>query len=631
MRRPQPSSSVRWLLAAALAVHATLLPAQTAADSSARRLPHAVVTGTRAAADIRHLPQTVSVVGRDKLGEPGRTNVLPALNEQVPGLFATSRGMMGYGVSDGAAGGINLRGLGSGAGRVLVLVDGHPQYQGIFGHALADAYQTLLAERVEVLRGPASVIYGSNAMGGVVNIVTRQPAADGAVTDIRLGAGSYGTVQGEVTNRLRAGRFGSVVAGQYGRSDNHRPHMGFEQYGGYAKAAYDFSDAWRVSADLDLTHFNASYPGAVQVPVYGARQWVTRGVASLTVENRYGKTSGALNIYHNFGRHKINDGYEAGEVPPDFYFRSDDAVSGLSWYQSTALADEGRLTLGLDYRHLYGRAWQRDIATGGIVGAPIGHRHDNEVAVYADWRQDLAAWLTLDAGLRFNHHSQAGGEWVPQGGLVFRLPGDNELKAMVSKGFRNPSIREMYFWRPANDALRPERLMSYELSWQGRTGRRFSYGAALFCIDARNLIQTRRIDNRPMNVNTGAVTNCGAELNWTWRAARHWRLNGNGSYLHTDKPLEGAPAFKGYLGADFDRGCWTAAAGLQYVADLVTGTEDGTTREDFCLLGASVSYAPAGGLKLWVKGENLLAQRYETLRGYPMPRATFTAGLQFTF
>ena len=67
------------------------------------------------------------------------------------------------------------------------------------------------------------------------------------------------------------------------------------------------------------------------------------------------------------------------------------------------------------------------------------------------------------------------------------------------------------------------------------------------------------------------------------------------------------------------------------MADLVTGTEDGTTREDFCLLGASVSYAPAGGLKLWVKGENLLAQRYETLRGYPMPRATFTAGLQFTF
>ena len=159
----------------------------------------------------------------------------PLLTEQVPGLFVTSRGVMGYGVSNGAAGSISLRGLSGGSGRLMVLIDGHPQYAGIFGHPIADACQSFLAERVEVLRGPASVLYGSNAMGGVVNIVTRRMDSDGMKTNLRAGYGSYNTLESEVTNRIRKGRFSSVVSGSYNRTDQHRSDMGFEQYGGYAR------------------------------------------------------------------------------------------------------------------------------------------------------------------------------------------------------------------------------------------------------------------------------------------------------------------------------------------------------------------------------------------------------------
>ena len=112
--------------------------------------------------------------------------------------------MMGYGVSTGAAGGINLRGITGGSGQLMVLIDGHPQYQGIYGHPISDSYQTLMAERVEVLRGPASVLYGSNAMGGVLNIVTRQPVGRNYIaTNINLGVGSYGTVQADASNQLQ--------------------------------------------------------------------------------------------------------------------------------------------------------------------------------------------------------------------------------------------------------------------------------------------------------------------------------------------------------------------------------------------------------------------------------------------
>ena len=156
-----------------------------------------------------------------------------------------------------------------------VLIDGHPQYQGIFGHPISDSYQTLMAERVEVVRGPASVLYGSNAMGGVMNIVTRNMKDDGVRTHITLGAGSYGTVQTEASNQLRSGRFSSTVAAQYNRSDNHRPHMGFEQYGGYVKLGYDLSEHWNVSADVNIIHWNAGNPGTTQQPKSENEQWIT--------------------------------------------------------------------------------------------------------------------------------------------------------------------------------------------------------------------------------------------------------------------------------------------------------------------------------------------------------------------
>ena len=167
-------------------------------DSLSRKIykiDEVVVTGTRNATDVRHLSQTVSIVNRAKIEHAMQPSLLPVLTEQVPGLFTTSRGVMGYGVSGGAAGGISLRGLSGGNARLMVLIDGHPQYAGIFGHPIADTYQTMLADKVEVLRGPASVLYGSNAMGGVINIVTRKMQEDGIRTNLHTGYGSYNTLE----------------------------------------------------------------------------------------------------------------------------------------------------------------------------------------------------------------------------------------------------------------------------------------------------------------------------------------------------------------------------------------------------------------------------------------------------
>ena len=598
-------------------------------------LQEVVVTGTRNATDPRHLPMTVTVIERKQLTAQHQSSILPTTMQQVPGLFVTSRSMMGYGVSTGAAGGINLRGITGGSGQLMVLIDGHPQYQGIYGHPIADSYQTLMAERVEVLRGPASVLYGSNAMGGVMNIVTRRPVGrDGVATNVSLGAGSYGTLQAEASNQVRSGKFSSTVAAQYGRTDNHRPRMGFEQYGGYLKLGYDFSEHWNAYVGGNLTHFNAAYPGAVTSPLYEANQWITRGEVSAAIENHYGKTSGALSVYSNFGRHKIDDGSADPNAPTQRYFRSKDALTGVSVYQSAQLFEGNRVTVGVDYQHIYGNAFYTSKSTGEILDTPnkqSGKSYRNEIAGYVDIRQDLFDWLTIDAGVRLDHHSITGTEWVPQAGIVVRPMDTGEIKAMASKGFRNPTMREMYLYPPSNTDLEPERLWNYELSWKHRLSS-FTYGMNFFFIKGDNMIQTI---NRK-NVNTGEIKNYGAELEAQWRIDSHWSLSTNHAWLHMKNPVVAAPTYKGFLGANCQ---WpivkdhllTAIVGLQYISGLYTAVGDAEQKENFCLLNASISYALTRNIDLWARGENLLAQKYEINLGYPMPRATFMGGVSVSF
>ena len=612
-----------------LVASATGYSAHAESVTDSLTLQEVVVTGTRNATDVRHLPMTVTVIGRETLTEQYQTNVLPTVMQQVPGLFVTSRSMMGYGVSTGGSGGINLRGISGSAGQLLVLIDGHPQYQGIYGHPISDSYQTLMAERVEVLRGPASVLYGSNAMGGVMNIVTRSMKEDGMKTSVNLGAGSYGTVQAEASNQLRSGKFSSTVSAQYGRTDNHRPRMGFEQYGGYLKLGYDFNDHWNAYIDADITHFNASHPGTTTSPLFDADQWITRGVISAALENHYGWTSGAISAYSNFGRHKIDDGTADPTKPTARYFRSKDALTGISWYQSAQLFEGNRLTVGIDYQNIYGNAYYTSKETGDVLDTPnkqSGHSYRNEIAGYVDFRQDLLSWLTVDAGIRLDHHSVTGTEWIPQAGLVIRPVSTGELKAMASKGFRNPTMREMYLYPPSNEELEPERIWNYELSWRHRIDA-FSYGLNIFYIKGDNMIQT--IQRK--NVNTGEIENYGAEIEATWRVNSNLSLTTNHSLLHREHKIVAAPEYKGFLGASYHQNRWTAIAGLQFISNLYTEVGDQETKENFCLLNASVSYALTKACSLWVRGENLLAQSYEINLGYPMPRATFMGGVNLNF
>lgn len=137
--------------------------------------------------------------------------------------------------------------------------------------------------------------------------------------------------------------------------------------------------------------------------------------------------------------------------------------------------------------------------------------------------------------MRIDHHTRTGTEWVPQAGISLRAARDGALKAMVSKGFRNPVLRELYMFGVKNPDLKPERLWNYELSWTQRlAGGSVSYGVNLFYIEGEDIIRRGRADGRNILLNQARIENWGAEADAAWRIGGGWSVNANYSWLRME-------------------------------------------------------------------------------------------------
>lgn len=598
--------------------------------SDSVRLDEVVVTGTLSEVSKRKLPLHVEVIGRGDIERRKEYSLLPLLSERVPGMFVTQRGVMGYGVASGSAGSMTMRGVGGSPNtQLLVLIDGHPQYMGLMGHPLPDMYESSMTEKVEVVKGPASYLYGSNAMGGVVNIITRKPTS-GKESSLRanLMYGSYNTASGNVAYSWYKDKWDAYVSGTYNHTDGHRPNSEFNQWSGYGKLGYRISDHFKTRLDFNITRFKASNPGTIDKPILDNDARVLRGMSSFSIENKYDNLSGALNVYVNFGDHKINDGYFAGASPKDFLFRSKDNMWGATFYQTTSLFEGNSLTAGVDFKSYGGKAYNDFFLKD--EQKEIADKHIYEVAGYANMRQSISDRLYLSAGIRYDHNSHSGGTWVPFWGVSFIASQNTVLKAVVSKGFRNPTIREMYMFPPQNPDLKPESLINYELSAsQNLFSNRLQLDLSVYYLDAKNLIQTVRKDGRPLNVNTGRVKNFGVEFMANYKLLSNLSLNTNYSYIHMKDPVLAAPKHQFYFGGAYDYNKWSFQTGIQYINKLFTQTTPPLT-DNFTLWNASVSWSPLSWMEIYAKVENILNQKYQINAGFPMPGTNAYGGIKIT-
>ncbi|MDR1201352.1 MAG: TonB-dependent receptor [Tannerellaceae bacterium] len=586
-------------------------------------LREVVVTGTRIPVPRDVIPVPITVVHRSIIEQSEETTLLPVLMQQVPGLFVTSRGMAGYGVSGGAAGGINMRGFSGGAGQLLILIDGHPQYATIYGHPVADAYISSDAHRVEVSRGAASILYGSNAMGGTINIITRQATEDGNNLSARLMAGSYGTQRYAITDTYKNRRFSGVVSSNYERTDGHRPNSDFNSWTGFAKLGYDLSKEWKATGNINVVKAKAQVPGQESRPLLDGTTDVLRGMAGLSLENKYDKTRGAMNFYYNWGDHKINDGYFEGGTPRPYLFESTDYMGGVNIYQAVNLFQGNTITGGFDVK-LYGGNAYRD----PVNEIYADHIKLNEVAGYILAQQQLWKFM-LEAGLRLENHNLYGAEWVPQAGISFKAAEQTSLKFSLSKGFRTPNMRELYMYAPANEELLPERSFSYDFTvLQGLLDNRMSMELTLYYIKGDNMIETVQIgEGRVQNRNVGDFSNKGIEFSLSYLILDNLSLNTNYSYLDMEKPITGAPSNKFYAGITYRPGKFTLSSGAQVIDNLYLATGENPQTTNYTLVNARAAYHLVKWMDVFVKGDNLLGKKYETMAGYPMPQATCMGGI----
>lgn len=194
----------------------------------------------------------------------------------------------------------------------------------------------------------------------------------------------------------------------------------------------------------------------------------------------------------------------------------------------------------------------------------------------------------------------------------------------------------MFMFGAANPDLEAESLWNYEVAFsQNVLDNRLTYGINAFYIKGDNMIATASVNGKMKNINTGAIENAGAELQAAFRIARPWAVHANYSYLHMNHPVVSAPEHKLYAGASFTQGRWDVSTGVQYVKGLYTAVQTNgrgqEQQEDFVLWNVRGSFRATRFLDIYVRGENLLAQRYEIMAGYPMPKATVVGGVKFSF
>ncbi len=591
-------------------------------------LGEVMVLERAAKAPVQLLPLDVKVIGGGIIERSTESNLLPVLQNRIPGMFVTERGLAGYGVSGGAAGNVSIRGVGGG-NKVLFMIDGQPQWAGVFGHSLPDTYVTNDISKVEVVSGPSSLLYGSGAMGGSVNLITRRAEKEGIEGSVKASAGSYGTQKYGARAGYRKGGLRAFGAASYESTDGSRRGMGYWLANQFASLSYSFSSHWEAGANVMLTETRAENPGSVDLAL-PLDMWtrMLRTTTSVFVKNRYDKTSGGIQAYYNWGKHKIDDGLKNGK-PRDYLFNSKDYNMGVTLYQTLRPWTGNHLSVGADFKHWGGEAWNSAKADGKET--PICDRHVNEIAGYAMMQQALLEnRLSLNAGVRLEHSSQFGNQWVPQAGFVVRPMRFNRVKFNYAKGFRSPNIKELYMYAARNPELEPESMDNYEVEFrQWCLDSRLNLGIALYYIDGMNLIQTVMVDGAQKNVNTGKFINKGFELDASYTINDKWNVTANYAYLHSNRRLVAAPRHKIFGEVAFTPGNWELTLDGLGISHLNTETK----AESYFLLNARAAYKFdfRRPLIIFVKGENLTAARYEIYDGFPMPRATFMAGVEWRF
>jgi outer membrane cobalamin receptor len=618
MTRPQRAASLGAALLLWAAAAATAAPgdawAQPAPDTSrVVVLDPVVVTVTHLEVLRSRLPNAVSVITREQIRESGAASVLAVVHERVPGVFVTQRGVLGYGVAQGAAGRVTIRGAGSSPNtQVLVMTDGRPQMMGLMGHPVPDTHMSSGVERVEVVRGPASVLYGTSAMGGVVNVITRRQWLPGAGAEGSMSYGTYGTrrLEGAVQYGV-GGSSGFTVTGNSYRTDGHRSWSSFGVDNVSVRGSTQLRPGLALLADIAVADLRTFDPGPLSAPRTDNRVDILRGSTGLSLENRSDGLAGVTRVFVNRGRHLIHDGFHSG-----------DYTAGVQLHQGLRLDGGRTLTVGGDARRFGGSAENE------TTGVDWGSHSADEFGVFAMLHAPVMARVVGTGGARMNHHSAYGLEVAPQLGAAVHLTAGTTLRAHTARGFRSPTLRELYLFPAPTPELRPERAWSHEVSVLQQVGAATSVELAVYRMSGSNLIRTTGAPPNLRLENTGRFEHRGGEVAVTTSPLPRLEIDASWGWLDVGELTQAHPKHQFGGGARYSADRVTLRVGAQHIAGLYGADGARNRLPDYTVVNARIAVRAPGRVTVFAAGENLLDQQYQVMAGYPMPGRGITVGVQ---
>ncbi len=598
-----------------------------------------VSTGTRTDREAARSPITTQVVTREEIVGSGAENVADALEESDPSV-QTSTGFNGTS--------LQLRGLD--AEQVLILIDGQ-RVTGRIGGAIDLRRLTVEnVERIEIVKGAGSVLYGSDAIGGVVNIVTRPPEP-GVQAEGHASYGSRATL--DLSGRVAGGgrRWGLASFGGMHQT------AGWDADPSDATTTGDALRNWNVggSARLDVPgelrlslsgdYFQRDARGVVETPsgaILDRRNLSETSNATARLDHVGRDSRLSLMLHHNFFRDQFRQD-QRGDDALDQYQPTDDHIAQLGVQYDQMIARHV-LTTGVDAQ----LEWLRTTRIVGDQGQNAVERQRVALFVQDEWTPSLAPRVAVLPALRVDFDSQFG--VYPTGRLATLVEPIETLALRVSygRGFRAPSFREMYlafsnagagYRVGGNPDLRPEQAWTLDLgaTWTPREFVRVS--ATMFDNRLRDLITTDLVSDGSVGdldvfgyVNVGSGHTRGLELSADVEFLKHFSVAGGYTLLDarnalTGQRLPGRATHQGTLSVEFHQRRW----GTRVFARLgawgrrpFTGAAGQEFADPYASLDLRVSQGLLRYLTLFVGVENTLDAGDPLLN--PLPPRTFYGG-----
>ena len=466
-------------------------------------------------------PASVTIVSADEIREHGYRNLQEVL-ESVRGIYFSDDQNYAY---------VGTRGFGRPTdynNRILVLVDGHTLNEHVWGSAPVGADITVnlsAIERVEVVRGPGSVLYGTSAMFGVINIVTKTGTQiDGVVVSGRVGSG--GRREGAVAAGHAIGALGSVAfSGLVTHAD------GFDQY--YAEydapatnngivRGRDWENGFGGLASLVIGDVTArvgivSHSKGIPTGSYGTifgdsrPQTVDESMWAEIVVRR------DLSATHHVLVRAYGDryGYRGAYPSVDDPSYTDDGASTSEGVEGNFIWDpssRARFTFGTEFVHV-GRASYKELFAGGVVVSDDAPLNVSSLFVQSDL--EVSSMISAVVGVRLDKRSRVNAALTPRLALVTRPDSRTTLKLLYGEAFRAPSASEADLTTSLyteNPGLRPERIRTLELDLQRRVTQPLLVGMSLYHYALRDLIDQVYDGDKLEFRNVASATGRGLEM-----------------------------------------------------------------------------------------------------------------------